>query len=130
MPAARSFWPLMRGVRRIGDITLNLDFSKVIPVSEMSGESEEETEDLRKYLREAEEEINFYTWHNGIVNSYFGMGVGGIFAVFLFEIIPNREDVDKFVWVIVGDLPSAYITCEEAPNPDFAASTHSSIAPM
>ncbi len=83
----------------------------------MSGESEEETESLNNYLREAEEEINFYTWHNGIANSYFGMGVGGIFAVFLFEVIPNREDIDKFVWVIVGDLTPAYITCEDAPNP-------------
>lgn len=83
----------------------------------MTGESAEERDSLRSYLQEAEDEINYYSWHDGIVNSYFGMGVGGIFAVFLFEILPNREEIDNFVWVIVGDLPSAYITCEEAPNP-------------
>ena len=83
----------------------------------MSGESEEETECLNSYLREAKEEINYYSWHDGIVSSFFGIGVGGIFAVFLFEIVPNREDVGNFIWVTVGDLPSAKITCEEAPNP-------------
>jgi hypothetical protein len=38
-------------------------------------------------------------------------------VVFLFEIIPSREDVDDKVWLIVGDLPPAYITAEDAPNP-------------
>jgi hypothetical protein len=96
---------------------MNLDFSKVVPTAEMGGGTDEETEELKAYLNEAESEINFYSWHDGIVRSYFGMGIGGIFAIFLFEILPNRKNVDNFVWVIVGDLPSAYITCETAPNP-------------
>jgi len=96
---------------------MNLDFSKVVPIAEMGGESDEETEELKAYLLEAESEINFYSWHDGIVCSYFGMGVGGIFAIFLFEILPNRKSVDDYVWVIVGDLPPAYITCDNAPNP-------------
>jgi hypothetical protein len=35
----------------------------------------------------------------------------------LFQISPARQDVDEWVWVIVGDLPPAYITCEDSPNP-------------
>ena len=96
---------------------MNIDFTKVVPVSEMQGQYQEEIESLRALLVEAEREINFYSWHDGIVKSFFGIGVGGIFGVFLFQILPNRDDVDDFVWVVVGDLPPAYITCEDAPNP-------------
>ena len=96
---------------------IEIDFNKVVPINMMFGESEEETKQLCEYLDEAKEYINYYSWHHGINNSYYGIGVGGIFAIFLFEIIPNREDIDNYVWVIVGDIPPAYITCEDAPNP-------------
>lgn len=33
------------------------------------------------------------------------------------RIEPTRKDVDEWIWVIVGDLSPAYITCEESPNP-------------
>ena len=83
----------------------------------MAGDSDEETALLNSHLEEAVEYLNFFSWHSGIKESYFGIGIGGIFSVFLFEITPNREDVDDYVWVIVGDIPPAYITCEDAPNP-------------
>jgi hypothetical protein len=28
-----------------------------------------------------------------------------------------RENVDEFIWAIVGDIPPLYITIEDAPNP-------------
>ena len=30
-------------------------------------------------------------------------------GIFLFEIEPLNEDIDDFIWVIVGDLPSVYL---------------------
>lgn len=30
-------------------------------------------------------------------------------GIFLFEIEPLNEDIDEFIWVIVGDLPSVYL---------------------
>ena len=30
-------------------------------------------------------------------------------GVFLFEIIPLNNEVDDFIWIIVGDLPSVYL---------------------
>ena|ERR1700744_4000346 len=44
------------------------------------------------------------------------MGGGGIAAVFLFEIEPASTDVDGMLWVIVGDLPPAYLVVEESPT--------------
>ncbi|MFT6408381.1 MAG: hypothetical protein ACJAQ6_001799 [Arenicella sp.] len=96
---------------------MNIDFSKVTPVSELQEPSSAESTYIVEYLKEAEAEVNQYAWNDGIKQSYFGIGEANVYAVFLFEIIPGRDDVDDFLWVIVGDLPTAYITCEEAPNP-------------
>lgn len=30
-------------------------------------------------------------------------------GVFLFEIKPANDDVDRYIWIIVGDLPSVYL---------------------
>lgn len=96
---------------------MNIDFSKVTPISRMNWDADEESKLLHGYFEEALEEINYYTWHDGVLESFFGIGVGGIFAVFLFKVKPNRPEVDEYMWVVVGDLPPAYITCEDAPNP-------------
>jgi len=32
-------------------------------------------------------------------------------------LIRTRPDVDEWVWVVVGDLPPTYLTCEDSPNP-------------
>tara|TARA_R110000868_G_scaffold203683_2_gene451607 strand:+ start:793 stop:1116 length:324 start_codon:yes stop_codon:yes gene_type:complete len=40
-----------------------------------------------------------------------------ILAVFAFEILPSSAKVDPWIWIIVGDLPSAYIPCYEIDTP-------------
>jgi hypothetical protein len=45
---------------------------------------------------------------------FFGGGAGGIFAVFLFNIHPARPEVDSWTWIVVGDIPSAYLPLEDA----------------
>ena len=96
----------------------SIDFAKIVPASELAGEDEEDTSLLKAMLGEAEEYlIAQQKWCQSIKNAYFGLGVGGIVAVFLFEILPKKQNVDDYVWVIVGDLPSLYITTEDAPNP-------------
>lgn len=66
---------------------------------------------------EARDFIEFYSWCESIDESHVGMLFPGIIGVFLFKIGHSREDVDGWVWVVVGDVPPAYITCEHAPNP-------------
>lgn len=93
-----------------------VDLSKVVPTATMTGEAEDETGLLREMRDEAVRYVTSFGWCRLIVDSYFGLGVGGVVAVFLFRIEPG-EDVDEWVWVIVGDVPPAYITVEDAPNP-------------
>ncbi len=83
----------------------------------MKGEDQDETTQLHELLEEATNYLKAFPWVRGIKAAYLGIGVSRIVGVFLFEIIPSRRDVDDKVWVIVGDLPPAYITAEESPNP-------------
>lgn len=66
---------------------------------------------------EARSFLERFQWCTAILDEYLGMAYPGIVAVFLFRIAPARHDVDEWVWIIVGDLPPAYITCEDSPNP-------------
>lgn len=54
-------------------------------------------------------------WCKKILNGYLDIAWEGILGVFWFEIEPTIKDVDSTTWVIVGDLPSAYI-CNDNPN--------------
>lgn len=72
---------------------------------------------LNNALNEARSFISFYDWVSSIRTEFLGAEVDGILYAFLFEIVPARSDVDQWIWVIVGDIPPAYITCEDAQNP-------------
>ena len=71
-----------------------------------------EIADLRARIRLAEEAelyLKSFPWCKKILNCWFDSGFYDKVGVFLFEIIPNDGDIDKFIWVIVGDIPSVYL---------------------
>jgi hypothetical protein len=84
-----------------------LDISKVTEWNDFIERQSEELNELNSLYQEA---INF-------LESYVGLIYTGIVAVFLFKIVPRSEDVDEWIWVVVGDLPPAYLTTGECPNP-------------
>ncbi len=90
--------------------------AKLTPISLMVGEDEEDTGLLRENYRAAETYIRSFKWCKDIKDSFFGIGVGGVVAVFLFR-IDALEGVDEWLWVIDGDLPSAYLVMDQAPEP-------------
>lgn len=83
----------------------NVDFGNFVPVGEPIGEDAEDAALLRELIEEAQRYINGFDWCGGIQGSYFGAGVGGIFGVVLFGIRTCGEEVDEWLWVVVGDLP-------------------------
>lgn len=89
---------------------MNIQFQKLYKLNETEF-------DKYEYLKDSITFLTLHTWHEGFTNVYAGLVIKGIIGIYLFEIIHSRDDVDDFVWVIAGDLPSAYITCEDAPNP-------------
>lgn len=93
------------------------DTSKVIEWSKYLATRKGELAEMRSMYQEAREFLKFYDWCSEIRQSFVGMLYPGIVGVFLFRIVPSRDDVDEWIWVIVGDLPSAYLTVDECPNP-------------
>jgi hypothetical protein len=65
--------------------------------------------------RQPTERLLEHEWCRSVRREYFGLGVGGVLAVFCFEIDPAESDADRWLWIVVGDLPPAYLV------PDFAA---------
>jgi hypothetical protein len=61
--------------------------------------------------------LESFAWCGGIEESYVGILHSDIVAVFLFKIHPAKPDIDEWLWVVVGDLPSAYLVCDNSPNP-------------
>ena len=96
---------------------IRVDLSKVVPSSEIKGEDETETAGLKRLLEEANKFLATFDWCVGIKDSYLGIGIAGVIGVFLFKIAPRRKNVDTWIWVVVGDIPPAYISAESNPNP-------------
>lgn len=96
------------------------DLTSVVRIDEMKGENEEETLGLKLMLEEAHAFLSSFNWCTRIEESYFGFGYAGIVAVFLFRINQVRSDVDDWLWVVVGDLPPAYLVTEGNLTPDLA----------
>lgn len=93
------------------------DLSKAIKFSRYISSKPEHAAEIETMYQEAKEFLEFYDWCTVIKDSFIGMIYPGVVAVFLFEIESSRPDVDDWIWVVVGDLPPAYLTTEECPNP-------------
>jgi len=83
--------------------------SGVVPIDQMVGDCEEDTIQLRLLATKAADYLRPFPWCAAILESYFGGGVGKIFGVFCYHIVPARADVDEWLWVVEGDIPSTYI---------------------
>jgi hypothetical protein len=101
----------------MSDFQSNPNLSKVTSWEIYLSSISEEREATLSLYQEATEYLTFFSWCKCIKNAYVGILVPDVVGVFLFEIEPNRDGVDSWIWVIVGDLPPAYITCEDSPNP-------------
>jgi hypothetical protein len=89
-------------------------------VSNIVGEDDEDTTRLKEMAVIAQEYVTSFRWCPPIKQVYFTDGVGGIVAVFLVELtrkIQCGADDDDRLWVVVGDLPSAYLVVEPSDNP-------------
>lgn len=93
------------------------DLTKVVEWSTYLATQQDDVAEMNAMYQEAREFLEFYDWCSDIKESFIGMLYPGILAVFLFRIVPVGQNIDEWVWVIVGDLPPAYLTVDECPNP-------------
>jgi hypothetical protein len=93
-----------------------VDVTKMKRVDSIMGEDADETKLLKEMAKEAHDFIATHKWCKQLDRQYLAYGIGGVVAVFLVQITPAVEDVDRCLWVIVGDLPPAYIVVEDNPT--------------
>jgi hypothetical protein len=96
------------------------DLKQVITIGEMSGDDEKDSALLNEMLGRAINYLSSQSWCPEITEKYFGFGIGGVVAVFLFRLSKRINGTDEFLWVIVGDLPSAYLVGDRARDPKSA----------
>ena len=70
-----------------------------------------ETKAVLTLYERAKEYLESFSWCKSIVNCWFDKDfcIYDKIGVFLFEIEPLNKDVDDYIWIIVGDLPSVYL---------------------
>ena len=71
----------------------------------------EETQAILSLYYDARSYIEDFDWCVSTKKCWYdqGFGIYQKIGIFLFEIEPLNENVDDFIWVIVGDLPSVYL---------------------
>ena len=69
----------------------------------------EEFESILNLYRSAESYLKSFEWCKNIINGWYDFGIYEKLGVFLFEIEPDNDSVDSLIWIIQGDLPTAYL---------------------
>jgi hypothetical protein len=59
--------------------------------------------------QKADRYVSNFRWCLSIVDSSLYLNLGDKLCIFLYEIKPLSNSADKFLWLIVGDLPSMYL---------------------
>jgi hypothetical protein len=83
----------------------------------MRGDDSQDTALLHADYEKARAFLLNQAWCFGIGQVYFGEGIGGIISIFLMELDPVPTGIDQWLWVITGDMPSAYFVIDDCATP-------------
>jgi len=76
-----------------------------------------EEEGSGELVDEANSYLDRFPWAEGRKNLWVAHCVPGILGIFLVELDPRGQNIDQYVWVVVGDLPPAYLSSMYAKSP-------------
>lgn len=96
--------------------SLAIDTTGMMSSDSIKGENAQDTKLLRAMAVSASEYISSQTWCVRVDSLHLAYGVGGIVAIFLVELTPRFNHVDSCLWVIVGDIPPAYLVLDNSPT--------------
>lgn len=92
----------------------------------IQGDSDEDTKLLRSMCDEARSYLGEFTWCPKINNLYLAFGIGGVIGLYLAELDDKIDSQDEYLWIVVGDLPSAYLVADST-TPQEALKTYCSL---
>ncbi|MDL2213830.1 hypothetical protein LJC29_07685 [Bacteroides sp. OttesenSCG-928-N06] len=82
-----------------------------------SNDDIEHIDEVLELSTEAQKYLSSFPWCNKILRGWLAKSWGYMLCVFYFEIEPKPlYGADNFLWIIVGDIPPAYIDIESAHN--------------
>jgi len=72
--------------------------------------------EVREMANEAESFIESHRWCTRVASVELAWAAAGVLGVFQVRLVPARPTVDEVLWVVVGDLPTAYLVQDDAPT--------------
>lgn len=100
--------------------------ARITPVERVRYDDAEDQRLFEANLAEAAAYIGGFAWYPGAAQVHLGAGVPGVLMAFLFE-LARPIDEDRALWVVVGDLPSAYFVTDAAPDPIAAIEVYTTL---
>jgi hypothetical protein len=93
-----------------------VDRSRLVSPGALLGTDDQETAELVAMHQRAREFLTSHPWCAAIGEELAGGGVGGVVSVSLFRTTLASGD-EEWLWVVEGDLPSAYLVTDAARTP-------------
>ena len=72
--------------------------------------------EVREMASEASDFLSSHQWCGEVTSGRLALAVAGVVGVFQFDFVPAAPGVDDTLWVVVGDLPPAYLVRDESPG--------------
>ena len=117
----------MQGISNVGGLKeKRMKTDAYQPAHSIQGDSPEDTKLLRTMADEARAYLSGFNWCPQIRNLYLAFGIGGVVGLYLAELEDKIDDQDGYLWVIVGDLPTAYLVADST-TPYQALETYGSL---
>lgn len=82
----------------------------------MIGLSEIRAAGVKALAEEAVRFLESHSWCGGLKAGELAFALSGVVGVFRLSFRPNAPGVDDVLWVVVGDVPPAYLVLDGAPN--------------
>ena len=75
-----------------------------------------EDPEVRELAEEAEGFLASHRWCKKVTEVRLAWATAGVLGVFQIDLIPASPGVDSTLWVVVGDIPPAYLVTDDAPT--------------
>lgn len=104
---------------------MDIDTSAFQEEFKITGDDPDDTELLREMAIEARAYVEDHDWSPPVTSIHLAFGIGGVVAAFLVQFDEVIEDTDDdALWIVVGDLPSAYVVVEPGDDGEAALSRY------
>ena len=78
---------------------------------------ESEPEEVKDLVGKANSFLDTFRWAKIPRKYWIGECIPGVLGLFLVELVGADREIDPYIWVVVGDLPPAYLSSLYARSP-------------